>query len=268
MGWRRCPVRRRVSALAGRLRDGLARLRWSRLRASAGCCPFCGPTVLVRLDDDETAVRCLRCAASAVHLAIGHALRESVPDLAGRDACELSTRGALARFLRRHARSVALSEYVDGVRAGEVRDGVRCEDVQALTYADASFDLVTHTEVLEHVADDARAFAEQFRVLRPDGRLLFSVPLHLGATLERARLRAGVVEHLEAPSYHGDPFRAGAQILAFRDYGDDIAARVRAAGFVDVEVRAPAAAIPWVVPRAIIRARKPAEDEPWIAAGS
>lgn len=257
-----------MSALAARLQGGLARVRWSRLRAAVGRCPFCGPTVLVRLDDDETAVRCVRCAASAVHLAIGHALRESVPDLSDRDACELSTRGALANYLRRHARSVALSEYVDGVHGGDVRDGVRCEDVQALTYADASFDLVTHTEVLEHVADDARAFAELFRVLRPDGRLLFSVPLRPGPTRERALLRAGAIEHLEEPSYHGDPFRGGARVLVFRDYGDDIAARVRAAGFVDVAVQVPTARIPWVAPRAIIRARKPAEEAPWIAAGS
>ncbi len=257
-----------MSVLAARLRGAFERVRWSRLRGRPARCPFCGPTVLVRLDDDETAVRCVRCAASAVHLAIGHALRECVPDLASCEACELSTRGALADFLGRHARRVALSEYVDGVRGGEVRAGIRCEDVQALTYADASFDLVTHTEVLEHVADDACAFAELFRVLRPRGCMLFSVPLRAGPTLERARLRDGAIEHLVEPSYHGDPYRAGARILAFRDYGADIVARVAAAGFVEVELRAPTAAIPWVTPRAIIRARKPAEEAPWIAAGS
>ena len=256
-----------MSVLAARLRSAFARVRWSRLRAAPARCPFCGPTILARLDDDETAVRCIRCAASAVHLAIGHALRECVPDIASRDACELSTRGALADFLRRHARRIALSEYVEGARGGDVRAGVRCEDVQALTYADASFDLVTHTEVLEHVADDARAFAELYRVLRPGGWMLFSVPLRAGPTLERARLRDGAIEHVVEPSYHGDPYRAGARILAFRDYGADIVARVAAAGFAEVELRAPAARIPWVAPRAIIRARKPMQEPPWTVDG-
>ena len=250
-----------MNRFAGQLRHGLARVRWREFAVAWAVCPFCGPSLFVRLDADETAVRCLRCSASAVHVAIGHALHEEIIDLGTCDACELSTRGALAQYLRARARGVALSEFVDGASPGSYRDGVRCEDVQALSYADASFDLVTHTEVLEHVADDARAFAELHRVLRPGGRMLFTVPLHEGrSTLERARLRDGVVEHLLEPSWHGDPFRAGARVLAFRDYGHDIAERVAAAGFVDVRVRAPAQRIPWVVPRAIIRARKPLEE--------
>ena len=67
-------------------------------------------------------------------------------------------------FLRRRTRSLATSEYFADVAPGESVDGVRCEDVQRLTYADGSFDLVTHTEVLEHVPDDALAFAQLYRV--------------------------------------------------------------------------------------------------------
>lgn len=252
-----------MNGFAGRLRNGLARVHWRKFALAMGACPFCGPSVFVRLDAEETAVRCLRCSASAVHVAIGHALREDIADVGACDACELSTRGALAHYLSVKARSVALSEYVEGAPSGSFQGGVRCEDVQALSYADASFDLVTHTEVLEHVADDARAFAELLRILRPGGRMLFSVPLHEDeSTLERARLRDGAIEHLLEPSWHGDPFRAGARVLAFRDYGHDIAMRLAAAGFVDIRVRAPATRIPWVVPRAIIRARKPLEETP------
>ncbi|MGH8090351.1 MAG: class I SAM-dependent methyltransferase, partial [Rudaea sp.] len=144
--------------------------------------------MVVRLVRDETGVRCVRCGASAVHLAIGHALRQHVPRLNACEVCELSARGPLARYLTRHAHSVALSEYLPGVPTGTLRDGVRCEDAQNLSYADASFDLVTHTEVLEHVADDARAFVELRRVLRPGGLMLFTVPLHEGPTRERALL--------------------------------------------------------------------------------
>ena len=149
-----------------RLRDGWAQTRAREVAFALGHCPFCGPSAFVRLRAHEIGVRCLRCRATAVHMSIGSVLHAHVSDLGTRDVYELSARGPLAAHLVRYARSVALSEYFTGMASGTTRDGVRCEDVQHLTYADASFDIITHTEVLEHVPDDKRAFAELRRVLR------------------------------------------------------------------------------------------------------
>ncbi|MEP6940892.1 MAG: class I SAM-dependent methyltransferase [Rudaea sp.] len=210
----------------------------------------------MRLLDDELGIRCVRCAASGVHLALGQVLRDLAPDLRTVDACELSARGPVANYLRRRARSVALSEYFEGSASCTMIDGVRCEDVQRLSYADAEFDLVTHTEVMEHVPDDGLAFAELRRILRPGGVMIFTVPLHdRAATLERARLGNGEIMHLEAPTYHVDPSRKHAGILAYRDYGRDILARLLRAGFGEAEVRTPETAIPWVRARSIVVAR-------------
>ena len=49
-------------------------------------------------------------------------------------------------------------------------------DATALPFADGAFDAVTMFDLLEHVADDAAALAEAFRVLRPGGWLLVSTP--------------------------------------------------------------------------------------------
>jgi SAM-dependent methyltransferase len=55
---------------------------------------------------------------------------------------------------------------------------LRCCDVTALQFADASFDVVVTADVLEHVPDDERAVKEMARVLRPGGVLVATVPAH------------------------------------------------------------------------------------------
>lgn len=243
--------------LIRRLRSAFAIFDPAAFTVARMHCPFCGPSLLVRLSRADHGARCVRCAASTIHFSLGAALRAHVPDLADCDAYELSARGPLVDYLRRSARSATLSEYLPELPPGSERDGVRSEDVQRLTFADASFDLVTHTEVLEHVPDDARAFAELHRVLRPRGVMLFTVPLHGGEhTVERASLRDGTIEHLLPPAYHTDPLRGGTGILAFRDYGRDILERVRAAGFAEAFLYAPPAPVSWLVPREVIAARK------------
>jgi SAM-dependent methyltransferase len=51
-------------------------------------------------------------------------------------------------------------------------------EITALPFGDGRFDLVTAFDVIEHVEDDATAFAQLTRVLKIGGRLIFSVPLH------------------------------------------------------------------------------------------
>ena len=199
-------------------------------------CPFCGPTLLVRWADHELAVRCLRCRASAVHLSLGAALRDERPDLRGLRVLELSSRGPLVRFLRRSGARCMFTEFFDDVPPGGERDGLRCEDVQRLTFADASFDVITHTDVFEHVEDDAAGFSELHRVLAPGGVTVFSVPLSAGDTRERVRREPAGLQYLAPPEYHGDRLRGTGRVLSWRDYGGDIVERLLRAGFSDARL--------------------------------
>lgn len=202
------------------------------LRARFFDCPACGHSLLIRIGNDEVKVRCIRCRGTPVHLSIVEAVRHFAPDPATKVACELSIRGALARFLKRHFARVETSEFFDDLPTGTARDGVRCENVMALTYADNSFDLSTSTEVFEHVADDIAGFRELRRTLKPGGTLIFTVPLDENThTVERARLEAGRITHLLPPTYHGDRVRGRSKVLVFRDYGRDIVEKLELAGF-------------------------------------
>ena len=67
------------------------------------------------------------------------------------------------------------AEALDFCRARGL-DKVKQGAAEALPYADASFDLVTGLDVVEHLDDDVAGLREMRRVLRPGGRALLFVP--------------------------------------------------------------------------------------------
>jgi SAM-dependent methyltransferase len=153
-------------------------------------------------------------------------------------AYEMSSRGALYAYMRRRFRNFYFSEFYDNVPGGEMRNGTPCQDVQALSLEDGRFDLVTNTEVFEHVPDDMRGFAEVRRVLKAGGHFIFTVPfMESTETLERAVMMPdGRIEHMLPPEYHSDRIRGKGAVLAFRTYGTDLEQRLGRAGF-SVEIR-------------------------------
>lgn len=103
-------------------------------------------------------------------------------------------------------------------------------DIHALPYADASFDVVVHSDTLEHVARPIRALAECRRVLRPGGLIVFTVPVIVGRLTQD---RAGL-----PPSYHGLPGTDAADYVVHTEYGADMWTHVIRAGFSAVTIHA------------------------------
>jgi SAM-dependent methyltransferase len=148
---------------------------------------------------------------------------------------EVNAAGAMHRALAEHPR-LAYSEYRPDGEASDVPH----EDICRLSYADASFDLVLTSDVLEHVPDYRLALRESRRVLVPGGRHVLTVPLvpSRPRSVARATLsEAGEVVHHLSPEHHGrgsGPFRLVGRrndYLAFTDFGMDILDELRAAGF-------------------------------------
>jgi hypothetical protein len=220
-----------------RLRAAASLLQPTKLAMRAFRCPICGPSILLRLSGDAIGVRCLRCAASAATLSLVSVLVQVRPGFRREAVYEMSSRGPLLEFLRREVPRLTFSEYFDDVTPGAWRNGVQCQDVQRLTYADRSLGVCTSTEVFEHVPDDSLGFAEVRRVLAPGGLFLFTVPLSLAApTVERAVCKEGRVLHLLAPAYHDDRIRGRGAVLVYRDYGADITGRLLKQGFTQAWV--------------------------------
>ncbi|CAN5907666.1 hypothetical protein BH23PLA1_BH23PLA1_43660 [soil metagenome] len=138
----------------------------------------------------------------------------------------------------RYCRLVS-SEYLrDGTPPGGINaQGVRHEDLTALSFDDDRFDAVLSFEVFEHIADYQQALAESARVLRPGGYLIFSVPFHRGDRhTVRARLLAdGTIEHLLPPEFHGDPIDPTG-CLCFYHFGWEMLEDLHKAGFQEAQV--------------------------------
>lgn len=124
------------------------------------------------------------------------------------------------------------SEYFDDIKPGGLdQNGILCQDLQKLTFSDNSFDLVVTQDVFEHIQEPDKAFAEIYRVLKPGGYHIFTIPFHEGKkTLRRITIEDEKVILRYPPVFHGDPLRErGAQV--FTDFGKDLISKLESYGF-------------------------------------
>ena len=90
--------------------------------------------------------------------------------------------GALFQQIARQARAVFGIDFSEVAIAGSgkrVPDaGLSRASVMDLPFRKSSFDTLVASEILEHLPDDRKALSEWRRVLKPEGRLVATVPAH------------------------------------------------------------------------------------------
>ena len=213
----------------------------------AGRCAVCGrgTTFERREGPIRETCKCRECGASlryrhqaAVLLALYgdrcRSLAEAVEDGSFR-ALDIYEPGLIGAFrsLLGTVPGYRQSYYWPDVAPGEVHDGVRCEDLQALTFADCAFDLLITSDVFEHVRNPWAAFREIFRVLRPGGRHVFTVPFQWplpSTSVHRVDTSGPDDVHLLPPAYHGSPVDPEGS-LVYTDFGLDLPEKLREIGF-------------------------------------
>lgn len=235
----------------------------------SGTCNICGESTRFRCPDPALAresLTCASCLATSRYRSIARGLLEAFRRLAGVDATSLAAlprNGVGAGAARRLAVydtqtpfstgasaypipewlakcgwiDLHLSTLRPGVEAGQsLGERTTNQDLEALTFPDACFDVVITSDVMEHVRLDERAHREIRRVLRPGGVYLFTVP-HFR---DRETLtRVEVVDpadpsrdrHLLPPEYHGNANAEDGRALAYRAYGIDLDRMLRDLGF-------------------------------------
>jgi SAM-dependent methyltransferase len=101
-------------------------------------------------------------------------------------------------------------------------------DMRQLPFPPASFDLVVHSDTLEHVADPDKGLEECRRVLDIQGVLVFTVPVIINR-LSRSRATL-------PPSFHGNPASPEPGMLVHTEFGADVWTFVTRAGFSSCEL--------------------------------
>ena len=103
-------------------------------------------------------------------------------------------------------------------------------DMQSMPWGDGSFDLIVHSDTLEHVPDSSQALRECERLLRRGGAMCFTAPIIIGRL---SQYRQGL-----EPSYHGGEVANSPDLLVHSEFGADIWAIVLGAGFVSCTITA------------------------------
>jgi SAM-dependent methyltransferase len=193
-----------------------------------GTCPTCDTNVVFRSEKPwlRDHLLCPSCGSIPRERAIMRVIEQYYP---GYRDLQIHEAGAVMRGasvkLRREAKGYLLSQYDPSLPFGSQHpSGYRSEDLESQTFPDASFDLVVTQDVLEHVFEPARAFAEISRTLRPGGAHVFTTPLLRKREPTQCRARRnpdGTIEHLFPPEYHGNPMDSRGSLVTYH-WGYDI----------------------------------------------
>lgn len=96
-------------------------------------------------------------------------------------------------------------------------------DMTNLSFEKNTFDLVIHSDTLEHISNPIAGLAECRRVLKESGRCIFTIPIITGRL---TRSRAGL-----SGSFHGAANEAGTDLVVQTEFGADMWKFVFEAGF-------------------------------------
>ncbi len=176
--------------------------------------------------DEQQGRHCLSCEANLRVIALANAIRSATQ--ATSTIYEAVHRGELGQLRVLDCNGAeGLSQILSQLPHYQRADYPEC-DMRRLPFSDGIFDLVIHSDTLEHIENPITALEECRRVLAREGHLCFTVPvIHGRMTRGRAGLR---------PSYHGAPGSAKEDFLVHTEFGADMWTFLYRAGFDSVTI--------------------------------
>lgn len=206
-----------------------------------GFCPVCErDTTFVSRDAWlRDHYKCRRCDSIPRERALMLVIQQRFPNWRELTIHESSpgNRGASKRFAE-GCRSYIPTHFFPDEPLGSMVGGYRCENLEALSFDDATIDLHVTQDVLEHVLRPARAFAEIARTLKPGGAHIFTTPLVNKEKPSERRVEvtaSGGIEYIKPAEYHGNPIDSKGALVTI-DWGYDIREHIAAACSLETEI--------------------------------
>ena len=194
-------------------------------KVNLGFCPICqSRTVFIAVDkwlrDNYCCIKCLSIPRQRAVVKVVSGLRAKNVEMM---VHESSPSGPASSFFKDSFKNYSSSQYLPETQCGSCHNGVRCENLEALTFEDNEFDLFITQDVMEHVFNPEKAFSEIARVLKPKGMYIFTVPYSRDneQTEFRAKMKENVIDYIKEPQYHKNPVDPDGSLVTV-DYGRDL----------------------------------------------
>ena len=192
--------------------------------SNKGFCPICNQkTLFIEYGSWlRSQYKCIKCNSIPRHRALINTIKLFVPNYKEILIHESSPGSSSSDYLKKECQGYSCSHYFPDVIPGQVYQGFRCENLENLTFSDASFDLFITQDVFEHVLHPDQAFREIARVLKPGGMHIFTMPWYpeLKHSRQRAAIEDGQIKYLKKAVYHGNPISKQGSLVTY-DWGAD-----------------------------------------------
>jgi hypothetical protein len=190
--------------------------------AYEGFCPICDKKVMFSSDNERYRdhLICTSCLSLPRHRAFFHVLKQKFPKYRELKIHESSPLDYIERAMFHDCLNYSASHFWPNLPLGSLNGKYTCQNLEILTFPDASFDLFITMDVMEHLLNPFQAVREIKRVLRPGGAYIFTAPIfNRPNSILRAYRRGDSIINILPPDYHGNPIGNGS--LVTWEYGED-----------------------------------------------
>jgi SAM-dependent methyltransferase len=210
-----------------------------------GFCPICEKNTVFRAKKGSwlrATLNCLTCEGGSVprERALAYVLGREYPNWRELHIheCSPGNRG-LSVKLKDQCKHYIPTHFFPDEKLGSEVNGWRNENLESTTFGDGQFDIFISQDVLEHVYNPGKCFADIHRTLKQGGAFISTFPIRknqIDSHLPRIKINQdGSILHLKEPEYHGNPISNDDALVTF-DYGYAIHQMIPLWAAFDVEI--------------------------------